>query len=703
MLSKKSIPYFTQEAGGEERELLLDTRNLVIDNNTIYPLKSTHEVSRLLLKIMKLYLLDSDYKEKSADHQKHTKGAFRRCIEFLNQSKTLSNKVLKEFESWEVEQYKLKPQSTNCRRLKTILSRIKNSPNLNVNEKRQIETVINSFVQSKDAEKDPLSLSSWFIENSPWLRKYMGEHFLLLESPKRLIKSFEATIGTMLNFILEARKQFASHPDLIELYMNIRNFTSIRDKQKRIINFIGALLDKPENSVTELKSFILTECSHPKHRTKICQVILKCRENSNKSSSQILYDELLYKRRAEFPFSAPESFYDQVSLTEEALMSFLFATLSIQPTDILGLTRRHIAIKTNSQGNVRLLEVDYLKGRGLRRHKPPTLRGSSLIARTTISYINNLPKHQDELFTRLRGDKNYAISLTNPFSEHKHSNHNNFQALFAKLLITNNELNTNLERELKLSGAGKVFKYAMSHFYDHNRYDRHTAASMFEKKNLTRKEYQERTQEPLPSYFFKLAHIKNTGVYSRTDLYRNEDLVNQNSHQSNTEKLSYLTDDNKEWVNQVGRITRMVMNDIESRAFRPTLEFIDKEATERNLRTKVIDSTHSTNVRINQYGEAIQSESERDLDHVIVFENSQTVITMLHYIDEAEINAKAIMQANSSFFEETLLINVEWMHHCLSQFSPDLVSKSVEDYQRLKKLNILPKLFENEIQSGMSL
>ncbi|MBO7928056.1 hypothetical protein J5X91_17590 [Pseudoalteromonas sp. K222D] len=703
MLSKKTIPIVTQKIDAEEKYFLNDTQNLVIDGNTIYPLKSIHEVSQLLLKAMKLFLLHPDYEDRSTDHQKHTKIAFRRCIGFLNQSTVLNAKVLKAFESWEVEKYKIKPQSTSCRRLKTVLLRVKSSSSFNVNEKRKLDEVVSSFVQSKDEEKDPLSLSSWFVENSPWLRKYMGEYFLLLESPKRLSKSFVATIGTMLNFILCARKQLASHTDLTELYYDIQNFTSSRDKQKKIINFISALLDKPDNSVKELKSFIITECSIHKHKTKIDQTVVKCSEDNSKNSYQTLYDELLYKRRSEFPFLPPLHFHSKVSYTEEMLMSFLFATLSIQPTDILRLTRRHIAIKKNSRGNIRLLEIDYLKGRGLRRHKPPTLRGSSLIARTIMAYINNLPKSQDELFTKLNSESNYAVSFVNPFYKDKHFNYNHFQSLFAKLLVTNDDMNTILEHELKLMGAGTIFKEAMTLFYDHNRYDKHTAATMFGAKSLSRKEYQKLTQEPLPSYFFKLAHIKNTGVYSRTDAYRNEDLVNLNSHQSNTEKLSYLTDDNKEWVNQVGRITRIVMSDIESRALRPTLDFIDKEAIDKNLRTKVIDSTHSKDARINQYGEVILSASERDRDHVIVFENSQTAITMLHYIDEAETSAEAIMQANYSFFEETLLINVEWMHYCLSQFPPALVSKSVEDYQRLKKLKVLPKLFENEMQSGMSL
>ena len=85
-------------------------------------------------------------------------------------------------------------------------------------------------------------------------------------------------------------------------------------------------------------------------------------------------------------------------------------------------------------------------------------------------------------------------------------------------------------------------------------------------------DYCERADKTCPQSLFKGSHIKNSSVYSRTDQYRDEDLINTNSHSSLTEKLSYMTDANKEWVNQVGRILRMVLVDIEMHAFSPKFD-----------------------------------------------------------------------------------------------------------------------------------
>jgi hypothetical protein len=299
--------------------------------------------------------------------------------------------------------------------------------------------------------------------------------------------------------------------------------------------------------------------------------------------------------------------------------------------------------------------------------------------------------------------KNDATSFVNPFYRNKTYNYNHFQAIFSKLLVVNIDIKIRLDIELKQMRASKIFINAMLFLYDSERFDKNSSDGVFGIRNITRKDYESMSKEPLPSYFFKLSHIKNTSVYSRTDMYRSEDLVNQNSHQSNTEKLSYLTDDNKDWVNQVGRITRMVMCDIESKALKPVVDFIDRESVEKRLMTKVVKNTNSEDVRINRYGEAIQKEKDRDQDHILVFENEQTAITMLHYIDEADTYGKKLMDANRDFFEKTLLINVEWMHHCLSQFEPKLVNKSVNEYERLKKLKVLPRLFDNQIRAGISL
>lgn len=696
MGKREDIAHIGLEFSEEERHYILSgAPNLVLDADNIYPLTNQSEVAQLVLKAFKVYVLTN--KDLTDDTEKAHNHAMQSALTFLNcyAPENLGHNVIKKMEEWEINIKGLKPQSTMCRKIRTLIDRVQHSSLFERHEQEQLKRILLSFTSAKDEDSNSHTLTKWFVENSPWLRQEMGEHFLLLESPKRLMISFEVTIATMLIYVLDARKELNAHPELLNLYQEAHK-SNDRIQQKAIARLLAESLALPQDKVKALGSFIITETIPTKVQKKWEKTIAKCKEGDAEHNYDVIYQDFLYKFASSI-FIPPKHIITEVNEIESTLMAWLCSTLAIQASDVGKLTRRHVAMKKNRQGIVRQIEIDYYKGRADRVYKPHALLGSSVLARAILAYLDNLPKEQDKLFANRLVLK---ARLSNPYRG-KLSNQNSFSAFFAKTIMDSTEFAERHDHEHQKVGSGKIFNFALSLMYQSAKDDFSSFRKITNNREASHDEYRAGVEKPLPISFFGLTHLKNSSVHSRSDRYRDGDLINQNSHTPLTEKLSYLTDDNKDWVNQVGRITRMVMQDIESKALQPMIEYVDRKVYEKSLRTKVIQNTSTKDAKINQYGEIVQASKQKDLDHVIVFENEQTAITMLHYIDQASENALLIQEANQRFFEDTLLINVEWMHYCLSKFDPKLVSQTDKTYQGIK--SELPKLFENEINAGISL
>ena len=89
-----------------------------------------------------------------------------------------------------------------------------------------------------------------------------------------------------------------------------------------------------------------------------------------------------------------------------------------------------------------------------------------------------------------------------------------------------------------------------------------------------------------------------------------------------------------------------------------------------------------------------------DADSIIVLDTDETVINMLHYINEAERQKDTLIANNLPFFERTVLPNVEWMHIVISKLSPASVKDGERSYNEIQ--TILPPLFSNELRAGIT-
>ncbi|UPR51981.1 hypothetical protein ITG09_15120 [Vibrio cyclitrophicus] len=168
-----------------------------------------------------------------------------------------------------------------------------------------------------------------------------------------------------------------------------------------------------------------------------------------------------------------------------------------------------------------------------------------------------------------------------------------------------------------------------------------------------------------------------------------------------------MTDQNKEWVNQNGRITRIVLDDIEHHAYKPNINTALNLARERRLQTQIMQETANQEVRINPLGQVITTSTEEmttsDKQSLhIVWDTPETVVYFLHYLSEAERQANRLIEHALQYFERTVLPDAEWMSSLLNNgLSPKTIRLGKKSYKKLHE--VLPPLFENQIQGSGSI
>ena len=154
----------------------------------------------------------------------------------------------------------------------------------------------------------------------------------------------------------------------------------------------------------------------------------------------------------------------------------------------------------------------------------------------------------------------------------------------------------------------------------------------------------------------------------------------------------------------------MVIHDIEQYVYKPNLIASHEEAYELKLKTRVISALSdgipdTTNIKINRIGrinnpEIFVSHSEADPDDIIVLDTEETVVNMLHYINEANQKQHALINRAISFFERSVLPNVEWMETLIMEkLSPSVVRKGQAQYEEIR--HILPPLFDDQLRGGI--
>lgn len=673
-------------------------------NNSHIELKNESEEAKHIYNVI-LAALGSDWYKYSAERSRKNYQNHLKCfISWLNeQTINLENRyaVFKDFESWRVNEKSVKPQSTGLMQILIFLNNGVNADHIEQKALQYISHLLRNTVISAPDERRQDTLGSYF-SLMPWLRDVVGERdYLKIESPKILMNSFSIVAATTLLFILEQKKIARDSFSSASAHQLIKKFN-----QKRTINhhYCRDLLLKigkfnsdfcPENELTEL---MLVDFVPTNRRED-----LKLRLQHSVEKQSFSYRTHDSSRNYLFvdPFIFNFEDWGGHSLIEQYLCAWICAWQTVQPSDVASLKRNNFVINKNEHGKPVAIQCTYYKSRSQREQEPPMLSAQHIEAKALIAYLEQLPNQDSKLFT-----KNICNTPNLIFAPHTIP-----ERIFR--LFQAPKLLKKIHQNLEYRKSSPVFLNVYSAMAAHH--DESFDAWVHGEKKIGNDcsidEYRRKVKKSLPLLHYGLGVIKNSSVHARTDRYRDGDLVNQNSHTSLTEKLSYLTDSNKEWVNQNGRITRLVMKDIESYVYRPNVDAAMQSAYEQTLRTRVIDVVadgilEPDSIKINSIGridtQKLESkESEIDCADIIVLNSSETVVTMLHYIAEAERQYVNLINHALDFFERTVLVTVEWMERLLIQGDIDakVIKEGQATYDQIKIH--LPPLFVNELRGAV--
>tara|TARA_R110000822_G_scaffold211471_3_gene347100 strand:- start:1735 stop:2205 length:471 start_codon:yes stop_codon:yes gene_type:complete len=154
-----------------------------------------------------------------------------------------------------------------------------------------------------------------------------------------------------------------------------------------------------------------------------------------------------------------------------------------------------------------------------------------------------------------------------------------------------------------------------------------------------------------------------------------------------------LTDANKDFVNRAGRITRLILNDLENVVYQPSVSSMANALKDLELRSRVIDATGSDNAQVQTlYPPSKQHETD---GLIIVPDTVEQALMFIHAIDQAENKYKQLLTVRPDWVERTLLVQLEWMTRTLQKMRSESAAR--EQYRNLKPH--LPPMFDHFLET----
>lgn len=693
-MSEKNNSNFDIALPEQSQSLLSSPTRLVLDDK-VYPFDNTHQDAKTIYHTIHTALLSDWWHESLAEYTqtalKSVLGIFLNWMSEHHLTEDNRFDVLNDYQTFRVNEGNVKPQSTGASYLLTVLQ-IGTDHCEQEEQYRYIQTLIDSTKILETTDRTPDTLTSWFSQMD-WLRTIVGDDdWLAMESPKRLTESFSVTIASTLLWVQKIRSSIRA---LVKKNSRLASIGENLEKRYRNAHYCRQLLllasrDSsvlPDGTLNLLLADFVQPAAHEYVR-------------SNLQAGKSISIRPRIDGRYTFAFSRPMLFalenIDSPSEIESQLAGWLCAWQTVQTADIQKLKPHHYTIHTNKQGRPISLQCNYYKGRSGRYQEPPVLDAQQIEFKALIKFLNTWSCDNQRLLPNFQTCIKYSPNST--------------YATFSRRLVriwTITTLSHEIQTELNTRKASDRFRRLFMAIARHGG----ESCGALEKRQRKLKQpysikaYHASIVRPLPILLFGASAIKTSAVQARSDQYRDGDFVNINSHSAATEKMHYMTDQNKEWVNQNGRITRIVLNDIENHAYKPNLELAVISARERRLQTKVRQLAPGQSVRINPLGEPLTpSPSDTGLlgeaDEYIVWDTPETVVYFLHYIAETERQSNQLIAHALSFFERTVLPTAEWMSSLLNKgLSPKTVKAGQHQYDQL--CGVLPPLFDNQLHGGV--
>jgi hypothetical protein len=575
--------------------------------------------------------------------------------------------VLKDYEAYQMNVRELK--NTQLDTIVTTLNEGLGCHSLTNEDHDYIQTLLPLSKPAQRPKGQSVSLNSWF--DLTWLRAVIGEQaYLQLESPRILLKSFRISIATTLLWLLEQRHHWEQFPTI---HFDSSVSCWYYDWNCLLLQHIGKFdsSGEPEN---ELSQLLLLDLVLPSAQAAVKQRLAESGTANLTRTIKFQGKNICPWQRAVFFHPDYQTHY---TATEELLCAYLVACEAIQPSDIPKLKTTNYARECKPSGRLIALECTYYKGRAGTTKQPNILMYSDIWTQALDSYMSNLS--DQALF-----QSNVAAQNKFPALE---KTHNTMSLLFKIFKLPSFE--KHLKLKLNHAEATPLFTRVLLALEQ----GQENYTQFYKRTGKGAEEYKVLISQSLPVSTFTLTHIKTTAVHAESDTYREADLINHHSHSSLTEKTSYLTDANKEWLNQSGRITRLVLHDLQNVVFQPPVTAISQAVKDLELRTKVINATETKDAITHSLRSNPVEANDEGI--FIVSDTIDTALSFIHYITQAEEMLPKLLLVRPDWVERTLIVQVEWMTSTLTRMQ----STAAAHKYYIKLATHLPSLFNHILET----
>ena len=594
-------------------------------------------------------------------------------------------KIIKNYEAYKIDTDKIKSQSSGFNEIKRFINIALSSTDFN----KVLSAVQRDYLYSITDVKatityydiKPINLNTWFTQHS-WLRT--EEHgvghtdYTSLSLPKRLIGSFTVTTVTAFEQIQNAKTALIEFFEMTNI--TCKDLPDIKDrsafKNANLFNthkkecaqkFIKMVLNKKKaareipNLNNALQLLIYSNCNE--------RYIEQCAEAFSTSpplasiitEHPIFHFNFLVKLIKYLEKRNKKCEAVPVCRSEEIFFCWLMAVLSVQPTNICGkngLTLSDFRFAKKGDGRITHISCEYFKTRAGRAHRTSTLTTDKYIGKVVLRYIRDV--------TGLVADDTMLVSK--PYGNPVFSKTGEIAKSINVFMIE--ALRHELNRELNKYQASNIFYVAICALLKNG----------VRRLDINRQKLEDAEIETeINSNFFGLTMIKTSAVYSRSAWFNPDTLLNFNSHSNETERASYLTKNNMEWLDNCGRVTRSVFTDLLVNVFRPTqahltqfnteftkaLDFINSKKDESLALQVFVSKNDDQESNTNEIG-VIGRGTINDAENSIYVEDSKwTVMKMLHYKQQVKENHKHLWGQSPIFLFSTVIPTLEWIEEIL--------------------------------------
>ncbi|NOU52605.1 hypothetical protein HG263_19050 [Pseudoalteromonas sp. JBTF-M23] len=678
----------------------------VRQSELVYECVNTHETARLLFG--SLCLLFFHVAENSDEYAKfkldHIADRFPKFTEYINQHETTDSnqyQIIKSFETYLVEKG-LSNQSVH-----SVFYFIKEATKLDVLGLEQVEKIkaICSATKLIPIETEQYPLDKWFTEIT-WLRGVMSAKgkssvYKRLASPKLLMKSFNLVVSEIMFFLQKVSRDFTDtlksngfNPEQLSIFDKMKSPACRNANKLRVL--LSSISKGQQKMLPEHIDLLIFDWISESVREKV-NARLRNENELIKRNSEKEGGDLWFNKGVIFDEKFLEQLFDHlkdnqapypVTKAEEICFYWLNCAQTVQASDALTLKYSDFVFH-GSSSRITHFSCDYYKSRAHDFKFTDSIDASSHNGKAMLNFLMNR-KDSESLLSLNRNNVDRASSSW------KGVLGRTLQIAFLPFV------ENSIRQEIKHSKCSTLFLDLIQCLQTWETMKSTSWVKKQKEKGLPHdmEAYRKATRYWAPNQWFTGSMIKTAAVHSDSLNFRVGTLVNYNSHTPETEQSDYLSSNNQEHTNTVGRMMRLVMEDIETVAYRPNHEEIESRLKERQARTELISGTTGKLESLNlsnqeeHDSQVILNDSQGDV--ILVVESTETVVEFLHYLEQAKTHYSLLANRNPDFLEKHVLPTSEWMDDLLTyRFSKDIKTKGYEAYENYKSM--LPPLFFSQL------